>query len=116
MRGYCRTVYESTLLKLEHKPPLARFCNSKEVYGEIGVVQKDLASVNPFHSVKNLNKEMALRLKKMQPGYLPRVPKVPEAKQEAEDESSPKAVSTQGGNTSTHKPSAGTFNQQVQEA
>jgi|LauGreDrversion4_2_1035121.scaffolds.fasta_scaffold297117_1 hypothetical protein len=77
VRGYCRAVYQSTLTKLADHKAISRFCNSKDLYGEIGVVQKGLNSVNPNFYVKNIKKELRPILERMKPEYLPKTkPKI----------------------------------------
>jgi hypothetical protein len=75
VRGYCRAVYSSTLTKMDNYSALPRFCNSKDLYGELGVIQKDMNAVGADYVVKNIAKALRPVLYKMKPGYLPKVKK-----------------------------------------
>jgi CRP-like cAMP-binding protein len=44
VRGYCRAVFESTLIKLKPKSKAPQFSNSKETFGELGVLMRHLKS------------------------------------------------------------------------
>lgn len=72
VRGYCRAVFESTLIKLKPKSKAPQFSNSKETYGELGVVMSHLKSVKSDNFKKNFPPTLKRRLVKMMPGYLPK--------------------------------------------
>jgi hypothetical protein len=65
VRGYCRAVFESTLTNLTYQTPMKRFCNSKEIYGELGVIANHNKAVNPKLVVKNVKAELKESVKKM---------------------------------------------------
>ncbi len=69
--GYCRTVFESTLTLEKPKRLPPKLCNSKEIYGEIGVIKNHLKSANPDFVVKNVRAELRPVLKKLKTGFLP---------------------------------------------
>lgn len=71
VRGYCRAVFESTLTNPKYQTPMKRFCNSKETYGELGVIANHNKTFNPKLIVKNVKQELVDSVKKMQLGYLP---------------------------------------------
>jgi hypothetical protein len=75
VEGYARAIYESTLTKQESQAPLKFFSNSKQVYGEVGVITNHLQSVDPDRLVRNVKLELRPVLDRMKPGYLAPVSK-----------------------------------------
>lgn len=88
VRGYCKAVYQTTLVQF-NRPKMEkslRFCNSKERYGELGVLEQQLKCVNPDFAIKAVRSDLRQQLRRLKPGYLPKVKLV--LKSESDDKQS----------------------------
>ena len=81
VKGYCRTVFESTIKVKQEFLSEKKFSTSKVLYGEKGVLLRDLQSVNPKFVVKHVKKNLQPFVRKIKkPVVLNRPPRPPAIK------------------------------------